>query len=202
MCEFISWIEFQGSVYFLDDTKLRAEKGQKLLSQCTNDDIIGHGAIMEYFGLTRHQGIHKECTYFSDPKNFPEEIVEAIKMGLFRNFGICQAILTQSAQEKYNKIEQPAWENFTSELLQVPDSISESFASTVNCLPKGGFQIYWQPDIFFELWERSATCKPMQLIWEKSTEKIESVRKTYNKIISNTFWDLVIESENRIDNWK
>jgi len=42
----------------------------------------------------------------------------------------------------------------------------------------------------------------MQLIWEKSTEKIESVRKTYNKIISNTFWDLVIESENRIDNWK
>ena len=112
MCEFISWIEFQGKIYFLDDTKLRTEKGQKLLSQCTNDDIIGHGAIMEYFGLTRHQGIHKECTYFSDPKNFPEEIVEAIKMGLFRNFGVCGGILMQPADKEYGKIARSAWKEY------------------------------------------------------------------------------------------
>ena len=31
MCHFISWIEFNGSVYFLDDNKLNTKEGRQLL---------------------------------------------------------------------------------------------------------------------------------------------------------------------------
>ena len=45
MCSFISWIEYQDEVYFLDDDKLATKEGKALLKRIGTRDIKGQGAI-------------------------------------------------------------------------------------------------------------------------------------------------------------
>ena len=54
------------------------------------------------------RGVHKECTDFSSPANFPDEIVKAIKSGAFKGMGLCPEILNQSASAEYEKINESA----------------------------------------------------------------------------------------------
>ena len=49
MCHFISYIEYQDKVYFLDDIKLQTKEGQELLKLDYKDDLLGHGAIRHYY---------------------------------------------------------------------------------------------------------------------------------------------------------
>ena len=108
MCHFISWIEYKDEVYFLDDTKLNTKEGRELLKAEYKDDLLGHGAIRHYYPELKDMGIDCECTNFSSPKNFPDEIVEVIKKGLFRGFSVCVGILTKQAYAEYQKIQQQA----------------------------------------------------------------------------------------------
>ena len=108
MCEFMSWIEYQGKIYFLDDNKLNTKEGRELLQYLGDrkyEDIPGHGAILHYYPELKHKGKDKECTDFSTPDNFPSKIVEAIKKGLFVNFGACPQILTASALDLFLRSE-------------------------------------------------------------------------------------------------
>ena len=118
MCEFISWIEYKGEVLFLTKNELETSRGKALkkhLGSQFNNDVKGHGAIKWYYKMKPNSGGHKECTDFSVTKNFPKEIVSAIKKGNFGGIGIAEQLLTQPAWAEYEKIKQTAfWKLFQS----------------------------------------------------------------------------------------
>ena len=114
MCHFISWIDLEGQLYYLTAKELRSRRGKELkeyLGSAYADDVVGHGAIDWYYDL-KGKGIHRECTDFSSPANFPGEIVKAIKSGAFKGMGICPELLNESAKAEYNKIDQSAWAEY------------------------------------------------------------------------------------------
>ena len=110
MCEFVSWVEHEDKLYYLTANLLNTKEGRALKKflaalPCVHgtqyyEDIKGHGAIERYFGIS---GKHYECTDFSSPKNFPAEIVKALKAGAFRGIGIPSAsqVLTKKACADY-----------------------------------------------------------------------------------------------------
>jgi len=119
MCEFASWIEYKGRVYFLVNGDLETTEGKKLLAPDVIADLCGHGAIEAYYPELKDKGTHKECTNFSTPNNFPPELVQALITGKLSRIGQPIDILNglgraeyqkikQSAETEYNKIEQLA----------------------------------------------------------------------------------------------
>jgi len=110
MSKFLSWIEHKGKLYYLTKAILNSRKGKILREYCGwDDDLTGHGAIRWYYNLKAWAGINKECTDFSSPRNFPREIAEAIKRGLFEGMGIPLQILTPKALAEYEKAIQSPW---------------------------------------------------------------------------------------------
>ena len=115
MCEFVSWIELKKPlvtdnddlVLFLTTDHLKDKKGRKTAKRRGND-INGHGAIREYYDLPPGAGADKECTDFSTPDNFPAQIVDAIKDGKMRGFGLDHGLLTPAALAEYDKVRQSA----------------------------------------------------------------------------------------------
>ena len=109
MCEFISWIEKNGNVYYLTYHDIyRTRRGKELRDYCkSKEDLIGHNAIRFYYAEFMG-GEDKECTDFSSPNNFPKEIVADIKAGKFRGLGTEKGLLQQQAWAEYSKIEQQA----------------------------------------------------------------------------------------------
>ena len=103
MCNFLSWKEKEGEKpLFLDDDDLASEKGRELkeyLGSAYDEDKKGHGAITWWYPSSKDWK-HKECEDFSDPKNFPIEIVEKIKLGKFSQFGVCEEILNKYGKQE------------------------------------------------------------------------------------------------------
>ena len=87
MCDFISWIEKDGKLYYLTTEDIESKRGKEYRDYNPNaDDIKGHGAIRWFYNLKG--GKEKECTDFTTPKGFPREIQKAIIQGKFRrSFG-------------------------------------------------------------------------------------------------------------------
>ena len=126
MCEYISWIEYEGKNYFITETDLQTKEGRKLLKQYNNNiyhkDVVGHGFIRAYYPELKIMGQNKECTDFSSPKNFPHEIVKQIKAGNMK-FAIISDLLDRpawaeyekikgTARAEYEKIKGPAWAEY------------------------------------------------------------------------------------------
>lgn len=112
MCEFVSWIEYEGEVYYLTNDKLRTAEGKELLKPEVKADLCGHGAILAYYPELKGKGIHKEYEDFSTPKNFPKAIVKDIKKGNLSQIGICLDVLNKAGKTEYKKIEQPAYAEY------------------------------------------------------------------------------------------
>jgi hypothetical protein len=115
MCEFVSWIEYQKEILFLTQREMETKRGRELkkyLGVQFEQDKTGHGAIELYFDLRPSSGIHRECVDFSDPHKLPEEIVEAVKDGSFRNFAVPKNILADQAVRSVHKIERAAYAKF------------------------------------------------------------------------------------------
>lgn len=112
MCEFISWIEKNNEILFLDYHDIyETKRGKELREFCVNpDDLVGHGAIRHYYSIVG--GKERECTDFSSPKNFPPKIVAAIKAGKFAGLGVSEQLLNEPALAEYQKIQQPAWAEY------------------------------------------------------------------------------------------
>lgn len=110
MCNFISWINYKDQNYYLTNQDLQTKEGKVLLKPKVKADIAGHGAILAYYPELEGKGKHEECEDFSTPKNFPKEIVTDIKVGRFINIGVCTEILNATGLEKYENIQQSAWE--------------------------------------------------------------------------------------------
>ena len=107
MCEFISWIEKNGNVYFLTTPLVEIERGRTLLRDSW-EDRMGHGAIRLMFGLEQDEGQNRECTDFSSPDNFPRAIAQAIKNGEMRGMGVDKALLNETARTEYERIAEAA----------------------------------------------------------------------------------------------
>jgi hypothetical protein len=115
MCEFISWIEYKNEILFLAKHELETSRGKALrkhLGSEFNNDVKGHGAIEWYYKLKPNSGMHKECTNFSSPDNFPKQIASAIKKGCFCGIEISDQLLTQKAWAEYEKVTGPAWAEY------------------------------------------------------------------------------------------
>jgi len=107
VCDFISWIEYKDEILFLTKNELETSRGKalrKYLGLHFENDVKGHGAIEWYYKLKDNVGKHKECTDFSNPKNFPAVIVKALKRGDFCGIGIPENYLTQPALAEYQKV--------------------------------------------------------------------------------------------------
>lgn len=78
MCDFISWINNGGDVYFLTDKEIRSPHMKEVAPgwNKTKEDVVGHGAISAYYNVT---GVHKEDRRFWEPDRYPESIARCIK---------------------------------------------------------------------------------------------------------------------------
>ena len=108
MCNFVSWIRFEKKIYFLQNEDLDTKDGLKLLIPDVVADLCGHGALRSFYPELKNKGVNEECEDFSTPKNFPKEIVTAIKRGNLSQKGICLAVLNEKGEAEYKKISQPA----------------------------------------------------------------------------------------------
>ena len=108
MCEFPSWIEYNGEVYFLKNGDLETKAGKKLLGSVVKDDLCGHGAIVSYYPELMGKGKHCESICFSSPDNFPDAVVAELKKGNMSRIGIALDILNAEGRAEYKKIEAPA----------------------------------------------------------------------------------------------
>ncbi len=110
MCHFVSWINYDGKNYFLQNSDLLTKEGKalkKYLGTRFHDDIQGHGAIRRYFDLPRGRGRSKEHLSL---KVLPKEIVKAIKNGSMSLIGTPSSFLVtttlcrESIKEFYRKM--------------------------------------------------------------------------------------------------
>lgn len=114
MCKFISWIEKDNVVYYLNDNCLKDKKGRQLKKHISKEfynDIKGHGAIRYYYDMPYNIGINKEYTGINIIQ-YPEEIIKDIKACKFRDIGFNVDFLAKSARKKYEAIEQSAWKKY------------------------------------------------------------------------------------------
>jgi hypothetical protein len=181
MCNPISWIEYDGNVYFLTAKDLRTKKGKELkkyLGDQYENDVVGHGAI-DYFFELKGNGIHKEVNEFNKPSLFPEQIIKAVKNGDFRGMFICEDVLTKKAWAEYEKIEAPARAEFGK--IEAPARAE------------------------FEKIESAAWAEYYKIKDAARAEfgKIENPAwAEFEKIKQNAFWDLVVNPENRKKEWR
>jgi hypothetical protein len=216
MCEFISWIEFNKEVFFLDDNKLNTKEGRELLKSEYKEDIQGHGAIRYYYPELKDRGQNRECINFNDPHNFPSKVVEAIKKGLFTNFGVCPKILTESALRKYSKEEQLAEKEYKK---KAELNLKRYFIK----IQQVGVKYRSITHPAWEEYEKKISLrsqepydeymKKEQLALEEHWKEEQLARKIYYEAESlawneyfrtklSIFWDFARKKENRIEIWK
>ena len=102
MCDFISWIEnYEGEILVLSNKEIATKKGRILANKYKRQgDIVGHGAIEDYFGSG---GSHYENNEFWNNQNgneLPKELAKKMrtKKALAKNFGnLFKYYLTPSA---------------------------------------------------------------------------------------------------------
>jgi len=181
MCDFISWKTYKGKLYFLTDdiVKLRLREF-KQYNEGWKGDLLGHGAIDWFFNLPENCGVKGECTDFSSPKNFPKEIVLAIKECRMNLIGFNLNLLNDPARKEYNKIKQTAWKEY--------DKIKQTtFRKEYNKIE----QAVWEKYDKIKQIARKEYEKTEQAVWEK-----------YDKIRQTTFQKLFSNPKNRAEAWK
>ena len=114
MCNFISWIEKDNHLYYLTDAKVFSKEGRRLQKQCQDNDILGHGAIRQYFADLDNKpmtgGRNCEVNDFWNLKKLPAELASKVadfdqhwgrmfSSGMFPNHMLASIIRT--APEEY-----------------------------------------------------------------------------------------------------
>ena len=192
MCKLVSWTELDGQNYFLTKKELRTKRGKELREYLGNryyDDVKGHGAIDFYYEL-RGQGDHRECTDFSDPNNFPPEIVSVLKNGAFDGIGLDSRLLNSAARTDYEKIEQLAW----------AESAKASAAALAEH-DKSCDAAWTEYDKYYATaWTEYE--KARDAAWTKYEKARDAARAECEKTIMSAFWDLFRDPENRAEAWR
>ncbi len=192
MCEFVSWIEEGGKVFFLTGNQVfHTAKGHKLQAHCgSRDDLGGHGAIRLYFGLPTAFGENKECDDFSTPANFPPEIAEAIKSGAMRSMDIAPALLTQPAMAEYQRAVEPAW----AEYRRIEGAAQAEYQRAV------------EPALADYERVKEPTLAEYQRVKESALAEYQRVTQAamaeYERAEGQIFWALFACVKNRIEAWR
>ena len=118
MCEFVSWKEYDGHVYFLTDRDLETKAGAKLLLSEVYDDLCGHGAIEAFWPELKNKGKNCECVDFSSPKNFPKEIAAAIKKGKLFRIGRSGKLLTKKGKKAWQEAKVQTYKAYQADMAQ------------------------------------------------------------------------------------
>lgn len=90
MCEFISWIEKDGDLFYLTDREVFSEQGKEILKGCKHNDYLGHEAIRLFYNIKG--GNDHECRDFWDINKLPKELANKVKDfskywgGMFREY--------------------------------------------------------------------------------------------------------------------
>ena len=182
MCQLASHLEYNGGVLFLNDDDLKTRRGRELrkhLGSQFHNDVKGHGAIRWFYKLERHEGVEKECSDFSSPDNFPSEIVETIKQGKFKEFGVCIGILTQSALEEYDKIERASYKEYR--------KIERASYKEYRKIQRPASEEYG---------------KIKRAAWEEYNKIKRAALEEYDKIERAAFWKLAKNKKNRKKEWR
>ena len=212
MCEFISWKNYEGRNYFLTSSDLATKEGRKLLRPEVKADLCGHGALEAYYPELKGKGKNMECSDFSDPANFPLDIVKAIKEGKFQGIGICLDILTLEAQAEYQKIKQPAYAKY--EKIQQPalakyEKIKQPAYAEYMKIRQPAYAEY-QKIKQSTLAEYEKIRQPAYAEYEKIEQpayaEYQKIKQPawaeYEKIEQSAFWSLVIIVKNRVEIWR
>ena len=203
MCEFISWVERRGKVYFITSDMLASKKGKEIIVQkgISPDDYNGHGTIRAFFGLDSGDGIDKEDTDFSTPDRFPAPIVSAIKSGKFRGLGIVKELLTQTAWAEYDKIEQTAkaeYEKIQQTAWAEYDKIRQIAWAEYDKIE----QTAWAEYDKIRQTAKAEYDKIRQTAWAEYDKIRQTAKAECVKIEQTAFWDLFAIPESRTPNWR
>ena len=212
MCNFVSWKEYKGNVYFLTNADLETKEGKKLLQKEYRDDLQGHGAIEHYYPELAGKGINKECEDFSSPDNFPKEIAKALIEGKMSNIGITLDILNnrgrkeylkiiQSAWNEYQKIEQSAWKKYKKTkqpAWKKYDKIAYSAYQKYLKITQSAWEEYEK--IQQSAWEEYE--KIQQPAWKEYDKIDQSALEKYEKIVQSAWREIVKQSKYRKKEWK
>ena len=190
MCQFVSWIKHGNNVFFLDDLKLNTKEGRELLKQCKDDDIRGHGAIRAYYPELRKLGTNVECDDFSSPDEFPSEVVEAIKKGIFTEFGVCEDILTEPAYAKYGKVRDAAFAEY--------DKVRNAAWAEYEKVRVAARAKYEKVrDVAYAKYE-----KVRDVAYAEFKKVRDAAWAEYNKKCREYSWSLARNKNNRVEAWK
>ena len=212
MCNFVSWIEYKGKNYFLENKDLTTKQGKKLLDDGYKDDIEGHGAIEHYYPELKGKGVHKECEDFSTPDNFPKEIVDALKDGRLSNIGIAVDILNTKGKQAYEEIVKSAWDEYdkiNNSAWDEYEKIKKSARDEYNKIVKSTWDEYIKIKNSardeYEKIEKSARDE-YNKIKKSARDEYEEIEKSawdeYNKIVNPVYHNIVIQKKYRNKNWK
>ena len=192
MCDFISWKTHKGKLYFLTDdiVKLRLREF-KQYNEGWKGDLLGHGAIDWFFNLPENCGVKGECTDFSSPKNFPKEIVLAIKECRMNLIGFNLNLLNDPARKEYNKIKQTAWKEY--------DKIKQTARKEYDEITQTAQKEY---EKIRQATFRKEYNKMEQTAWEKYDKIGQTAWEKYDKIRQTTFQKLFSNPKNRTEAWK
>jgi len=213
MCDFLSWIETPEKNYYITGNQLNTTRGKMLQAECgSTDDTVGHGFIRLYYGLANNFGVNKECTDFSKPKNFPDEIAQAIKDGKFRGLAIVPKLLTKKALAEYKKVWQPAYAELK--------KIRQPAYAELKKIRKSAYaecEKVWQPayaeyekirqPAYTECEKiRKSAYAECEKVWQSAYAEYEKIRQSAyaecEKIRQLAFWDLFSDINNRTKAWR
>lgn len=91
MGHLISWTHIDPDtpkelILFLSDKEIETKEGQKLIVDCgKGSDILGHGALCEYYGINGSLFPHLENTNMRSTNGFPQKIIDAVRNGNMNN---------------------------------------------------------------------------------------------------------------------
>jgi hypothetical protein len=203
MCEFISWKEYHGKIYFLTaDQIFNTPRGKELQAHTSREDWVGHGAIAFYYNLPEGELVRNcECTDFSTPDNFPEVIAAAIRNGEFRGLGTPEGLLSKPAWAEYEKVRQPAWAEY--EKVQQPalaeyEKVQQAALAEYEKVQQAAWAEYekvQQPALAEYL-------KVRQAAWAEYLKVRQPALAEYQKVQQPAFWDSFAKKKNRNPNWK
>jgi len=190
MCKFVSWKEnpFTSRLYYLKNADLDTPEGIKLkmyLDKMFTEDIPGHGAVTQYWeykGVDISNLRQFEITDFSSPKNFPEEIADAIKAGQFSLIGCPdepQQLLNKTGMKLLKN--DPEWDKACAEWAKARAKWDKAGAE----LDKAGA-------------EYDKACAE----WAKARAEYDKARAKWAKARQSIFWRIFSDPKNRKRAWK
>jgi len=201
MCDLASWKQTaDGKIYFMDNINLAKYKRDH--PEKSAIDCRGHMAIEEYYCCG---GIDHECTDFSDPSNFPSEIVSAIKAGRMSKHNVFpEGLIQESIFDAIPEIAEArsACDEALTAYMESRSARDEAWsaymeAQTAYMESRSAYMEAWSA--YRRAWavydEAVTACEEAQSVYEKALVARDESRSVYG-------WKLFRIVENRCPAWK